>query len=132
MKEKCIWIITLFFLSVPLHWLIQKFARDKNNRSSFDGTFVPARSTFPVYHEGIEIRKIQNEKKRTNQKSILLLNWEEFHEEKQKIVIQNQYKGDGGYGKEPFKSKHISFVSEFGFFAPNLELKCHLLVEFRT
>ena len=105
MREKHIWIITLFFLFVPLYWLIQKFGRAKNNGNSFDGANVHPRFTFPIYHEEIKIRKIRNEKKGTSQKSILLLNWEEFHEEKQKIVIQNEYKG--GYGEEPFKSEQI-------------------------
>ena len=105
MREKRIWIITLFFLFVPLYWLIQKFGRAKNNGNSFDGANVHPRFTFPIYHEEIKIRKIRNEKKGTSQKSILLLNWEEFHEEKQKIVIQNEYKG--GYGEEPFKSEQI-------------------------
>ena len=53
------------------------------------------------------IGKIRNEKKGTSQKFILLLNWQEVHEEKQKIVIQNQYKGDSGYSEEPFKSEQI-------------------------
>ena len=104
MREKRIWIITLFLLFVPLYWLIQKFGRAKNNGNSFDGAFVHPRFTCSVYHEEIKIR---DEKKRTSQKSILLLNWEEFHEEKQKIVIQNQYKGDSGYDEEPFKSEQI-------------------------
>ena len=108
MKEKCIWIITLFFLFVPLHWLIQNF----NNGNSFDGSFVHPRSTSPVFHEEVIIRKIitkSKKKGKTSQKSILILNWEEFHELKQKMVIQNQYKG--GYGKEPFKSEQILYQS---------------------
>ena len=76
MIERRIRIITLFFLFVPLYWLIGK------------------------------IGKIRNEKKGTSQKFILLLNWQE-NEEKQKIVIQNQYKGDSGYSEEPFKSEQI-------------------------
>ena len=106
-KERPIRIITLFFLFVPLYWLIQKFGRAKTNETSFDGAFVHPRFTCPVYHEEIKIRKIRNEKKGTSQKFILLLNWQEFHEEKQKIVIQNQYKGDSGYSEEPFKSEQI-------------------------
>ena len=53
------------------------------------------------------IGKIRNEKKGTSQKFILLLNWQELHEEMKKIVIQNQYKGDSGYSEEPFKSEQI-------------------------
>ena len=106
-KERRIRIITLFFLFVPLHWLIQKFGWAKTNETSFDGAFVHPRFTRPVYHEEMKIRKIRNEKKGTSQKFILQLNWQEFHEEKQKIVIQNQYNGENGYSEEPFKSEQI-------------------------
>ena len=120
MKQKRIWIITLSFLLVPLYWLIQNFGRAQNNGSSFDGSFVHPRgisiprievplvhpkSAGTVWHE---VRKIINKTKKkgkTSQKSILILNWEEFHELLQKMVIQNEYKG--GYGKEPFKSEQI-------------------------
>ena len=50
------------------------------------------RSVGPVYHEN-------------TQKSILLLNWEEFHKEKQKMVVQNQYRGDNGYEEKPFEGE---------------------------
>ena len=53
------------------------------------------------------IGKIRNEKKGTSQKFILLLNWQELNEEKQKIVIQNQCKGDSVYSEESFKSEQI-------------------------
>ena len=108
MKKKCIWIITLSFLLVPLYWLIQKFGMAKNYGISFDGSFVHPKSAGPVWHEEVIVRKIINNNKKkgkTSQKSILILNWEEFHERLQKMVIQNEYKG--GYGKEPFKSEQI-------------------------
>ena len=108
MKEKRIWIITLSFLLVQLYWLIQNFGRAKNNGSSFDGSFVHPKSAGTVWHEEVIVRKIINKTKKkgkTSQKSILILNWEEFHELLQKMVIQNKYKG--GYGKEPFKSEQI-------------------------
>ena len=103
MKEKRIWIITLSFLLVPLYWLIQNFGRAQNNGSSF----VHPKSAGNVWHE---VRKIINKTKKegkTSQKFILILNWEEFHELLQKMVIQNEYKGVHGYGKEPFKSEQI-------------------------
>ena len=108
MKEKRIWIITISFLLVQLYWLIQNFGRAKNNGSSFDGSFVHPKSAGTVWHEEVIVRKIINKTKKkgkTSQKSILILNWEEFHELLQKMVIQNEYKG--GYGKEPFKSEQI-------------------------
>ena len=106
MKEKCIWIVTLFFLFVPLLWLIQIFI----NEGSFDGSFVHSRSASPVFHEDGIIRKRIDKSKnkiKTSHKSILMLNWKEMHKLQHKMVIQNQYKG--GYGKEPFKGEQILY-----------------------
>ena len=55
-----------------------------------------------IYHS----KFIQETWKRVfkKRKYILLLNWEEFHEGKQKMVIQNDFK-DIEAGKEKFQSK---------------------------
>ena len=117
MREKCILIITLSFLLVPKCWLIQKFGWAKSDESSFDRSFVHPRSAGPVFHEEIIIQKLINKSKKkgkTSQKSILMLNWEEFHELKQEMVIQNKYKG--GYGEGPFKSEQILYQCVFFYF----------------
>ena len=45
---------------------------------------------------------------KTKIKYVLVLNWKEFHKEKQKIVTQNEYRGDlQGYEEEPFKGNSI-------------------------
>ena len=101
-----IWIVTLFFLFVPLLWLTQTFI----NESSFDGSFVHSRSASPDFHEDGIIRKRIDKSKnkiKTSHKSILMLNWKEMHKLQHKMVIQNQYKG--GYGKEPFKGEQILY-----------------------
>ena len=43
-------------------------------------------------------------------KYILLINWEEFHEGKQKMVIHNEFHGKM-IGDKPFKSKNSIFIS---------------------
>ena len=102
MKEKCIGIVILFFLFVNAHWLFQTFI----NGSSSDGSIVHSQSASPIFHEDVIIRKRMDKskkKRKTGVKSILILNWEEMHKLKHKMVVQNQYKG--GYGKEPFESE---------------------------
>ena len=67
-------------------WLLKRVAIFASIPSSSLTSHSPPRSVGHAYH----------------QKSILLLNWEEFHKEKQKMVIQNQYRGDNGYEEKPF------------------------------
>ena len=58
----------------------------------------------PVQSE--EIVQVKTTITSDTNKYVLMLNWKEYHKEKQKWVIQNQYRGDlQGYGKEPFKGK---------------------------
>ena len=113
MTEKLIISIIRFFLIfLSLFCLVKKIGRMENNLwllervASFASipsnnfkAHSPPRSVGPVYHEN-------------TQKSILLLNWEEFHKEKQMMVVQNQYRGDNGYGEEPFGGEQ-SYLFDF-------------------
>jgi hypothetical protein len=73
-------------------WLLERVASFASTSSNNLKAHSRPRSVGPVYHEN-------------TQKSILLLNWEEFHMEKQKMVIQNQYRGDNGYEEKPFEGE---------------------------
>ena len=97
--------IRFFLIFFSLFCLVKKFGRIENYFLLLERvtSFAPIpsnnlkahslpRSVGPVYHEN-------------TRKSILLLNWEEFHMEKQKMVVQNQYRGDNGYEEKPFEGE---------------------------
>ena len=102
-EKRSISMIRLFVISFLVFCLVKKFGRIENNllervasvasipNNNLKAPSLP-RSVGPVSHEN-------------TQKSILLLNWEEFHKEKQKMVVQNQYRGDNGYEEKPFEGE---------------------------
>ena len=102
-EKRIISMIRFFVIFFLLFCLVKKFGRMENNllESVVSVASIPSNnlkahslptSVGPVYHEN-------------TQKSILLLNWEEFHKEKQKMVVQNQYRGDNGYEEKPFEGE---------------------------
>ena len=116
-EKRIISMIRLFvisFLVFSSFCLVKKFGRIENNLLERVAIVAPIpnnnlkahslpRSVGPVYHEN-------------TQKFILLLNWEEFHEEKQKMVIQNQYRGDNGYEEKPFEGEQSTRMSNYCVF----------------
>ena len=90
-EKRIIWMIRFFLIFFSLFCLVKKIGRTENNLWLLErvASFAP----------------ITSNNLKASQKSILLLNWEEFHKQKQKIVVQNQYKGDNGYEEKPFKGE---------------------------
>ena len=93
-EKRIISMIRFFLIFLSLFCLVKKFGRTENNLWLLErvASFASIPSNNLKGHEN-------------TQKSILLLNWEEFHVEKQKMVVQNQYRGDNGYEEKPFKGK---------------------------
>ena len=90
-EKRIIWMIRFFLIFFSLFCLVKKIGRTENNLWLLErvASFAP----------------IPSNNSNASQKSILLLNWEEFHKQKQKMVVQNQYRGDNGYEEKPFRGE---------------------------
>ena len=93
-EKRIIWLIRFFLIFFSLFCLVRKIGWIENNLWLLEriASFASIPSNNLKAH-GLP------------QKSILLLNWEEFHQQKQKMVVQNQYRGDNGYEEKPFRGE---------------------------